>query len=71
MSLRSALGNLIADRKKASTFQPGENNAGPNDPATKPELPDEPRHNPDAPSRTPDESPAQYPDHPGEPVEFN
>ena len=65
MSLRSALGELIADRKKAATFQ-----SGPNDPATKPELPDEPQHNPDRPSRTPDESPAQYPDHPSEPIEF-
>ena len=65
MSLRTALSKLIADQKYASMTQ-----VGPNDPATKPELPDEPRHNPDQPSRTPDESPAQYPDHPGEPVEF-
>jgi len=63
MSLRIALGELIAEQKTAFTFQ-----AGPNDPATKPELPDEPRHNPDQQPRTPDESPAQYPDHPGEPM---
>jgi len=63
MSLRTALGDLIAEHEKPFTFQ-----TGPNDPATKPELPDEPSHNPDQPSRTPDESPAQYPDHPGEPM---
>jgi hypothetical protein len=67
MTLHISLGELLADKPHAPALFRA---LGPNDPNTKPELPDEPRQNPDQPTRTPDESPAQSPNQPDLPIEF-
>lgn len=68
MSFRKALAHLISDAD-IGAWQGDALANGPRRPDTTPDRPDEP-HNPDRPSQSPDESPAQYPDHPNEPIEI-
>jgi hypothetical protein len=68
MAFRTALAHLNSDANLIDS--PTATGRGPRYPVTKPDQPDEP-HNPDRPAPAPDESPAQYPDHPNEPIEIN